>query len=89
MTNCRRLPAKLMYRGLELSLESEHPLNEVMVRSNVDESIRDLSMHRILGLPLQPQHSSLFMRRFYSPAFNTFAFWLFQKCKTYGLAATR
>jgi len=33
----RRLPLKVLYRGLELSGESEELLDEVMVRLNVDD----------------------------------------------------
>lgn len=33
----RRLPLKLMYRGLELSSESEQLLDEAMVRLDVDD----------------------------------------------------
>ncbi len=37
MTGPFRLPSKLMYRGLELSFESEQLLDEAMIRLNVDD----------------------------------------------------
>ncbi len=33
----RRLPSKLMYRGLELSIKSEKLLEEAMIRLNVND----------------------------------------------------
>jgi len=49
----RRLPSKLMYRGLELSFESEQLLDEAMVRLHVDDP--DEAVKTALRVFLQQQ----------------------------------
>lgn len=53
----RRLPLKLMYRGLELSAESEQLLDEAMVRLDVDDP--DEAVKKALQVFLQHEEPSV------------------------------